>query len=125
MGHGVQAFYSCGTVGCNGRGAAIWYGLGMLVLFDGPLVDGYYRIPAAAGAWIDGTRRVLQTADINECIHGGKEPPDRIMTVVAPDDGSRYFVAYKGPWCEVAPGLSVDMEQWFAERVRRGREAVL
>lgn len=88
MGHGIQAFYSCATAGCDGRAKADYLALGTLVLFEAPIEDdGCYRVPRGAAEWIRSTKQALASADINACVHGGKDPPAAIVTPPASGDG--------------------------------------
>lgn len=116
----TQCFYSCGTDGCTGRGVAIWCGLGLLVLWDGPLIDGCYSVPRPSHEWINAAIKALRAADINGCVHEDKPPPATLPLPPAPG-GALHFAGED--WHLIAEGVSFDLADQFAVRVSdlRGR----
>ena len=79
-------------------------------------------IPPRLGDWLGSARRALRSANINECVHAGVEPPGSIVVPLPAPSGCLYgWVA----WERAACGDIVDLGQLFRARVARLREPAL
>ena len=77
----TQCCYTCGTAGCDGTGMAIFCGIGLAVMFqDAPGEFDTITVPPDASAWLNAGIKALRRANINECIHAGRECPHGMVT---------------------------------------------
>ncbi len=123
MGVHTSATYTCGSPECLGTAHALFCGLALAVIFERhPEEFDSIDIPPQLGDWLGSARRALRSANINECVHAGVEPPGSIVVPLPALSGCLYgWVA----WERAARGDLVDLGQLFCARVARLREPAL
>lgn len=76
----TQVCYTCRTESCRGTSLVVYCGLGLAVIFErGVREFDSITTPPDCKSWLDAGIKMLRAAQINACIHGGKECPRSLV----------------------------------------------